>query len=136
MYNVVGGFNLYNTLLNFRSSRDGVTRKGILANVLNVPRSLALLLLLSDLPSYSMNCIAFSMSSSLAISFCTFLSPDFHRQCKRLGPPAAKQVHFFLAFPSTFLVKLGGFYFFVLTYVSPRSPLRAEYFGTRIGPVR
>ena len=53
-----------------------------------------------------------------------------------LGPPAAKKVHFFLAFPSTFLVKLGGFHIFVLTYVSPRSPLRAEYFGTRIGPVR
>ena len=53
-----------------------------------------------------------------------------------LGPPAAKKVHFFLAFPSTFLVKLGGFHIFVLTYASPRSPLRAEYFGTRIGPVR
>ncbi len=45
-----------------------------------------------------------------------------------LGPPAAKKVHFFLAFPSTFLVKLGGFSFFVLTYVSLKSPLRAEYF--------
>jgi hypothetical protein len=42
---------------------------------------------------------------------------------KALRPPAAKKVHFFLAFPSTILVKLGGFYFFVLTYVSPRSPL-------------
>ncbi len=31
-----------------------------------------------------------------------------------LGPPAAKKVHFFLAFPSTFLVKLGGFHIFVL----------------------
>jgi hypothetical protein len=42
-----------------------------------------------------------------------------------------KKVHFFLAFPSTFLVKLGGFHIFVLvlTYVSLRSPLRAEYFG-------
>ena len=53
-----------------------------------------------------------------------------------LGPPAAKKVYFFLAFPSTFLVKLGGFHIFVLTYASLRSPLRAEYFGTRIGPVR
>ncbi len=53
-----------------------------------------------------------------------------------LRPPAAKKVHFFFALPSTFLVKLGGFHIFLLTDVSPRSPLRADYFGTRIGPVR
>ncbi len=48
------------------------------------------------------------------LSLLVSLNVNCTNRCKTvncLGPPAATKVHFFLAFPSTFLVKLGGFQF-------------------------